>query len=314
MVADPAKQHGHTGHACQDKAATTANRAIAIGFGSAAKVIFRLHRGAFAIVASFERLCALSGPMIVEIVLIAQLAGGLRRSLRRRLRAAICPRSRGSANAQRGSTHGGTEACAGVRQIAGGAFAEYILESPVSFALCIGFRRFIDANRIEDLCKFRFEIRQSGIVFFFAVIDFRQIEGMCLLDLFFGHAQRFNFRRRCADRSPVSRPERRERSRRSPVIIIRTHSMRISRCFCFGFRAQIKIIFREEILFGESVLVRQPGNVARWLEAEIIFREADFIQFRQIVVGSLGSNWSRAFLGIERKIVVEGEIVFVVDR
>src|SRR5690606_33428376 len=183
MVADPAKQHGHTGHACQDKAPTTANRAIAIGFGSAAKVIFRLHRGAFAIVASFERLCALSGPMIVEIVLIAQLAGGLRRSLRRRLRAAICPRSRGSANAQRGSPHSGTEACAGVRQIAGGAFAEYVLESPVSFALCIGFRRFIDANRIEDLCEFRFEIRQSGIVFFFAVIDFRQIEGMGLLDL-----------------------------------------------------------------------------------------------------------------------------------
>src|SRR5690606_23546791 len=120
VIADPAQQHGYAGHACQDKAATATNRAIAIGFGGAAKIVFRLHRGPFTIIASFERLCALGGPMVVEVVFIAKLAGRieLHRSLSRRLRAAICPRSSGSTNAHRRSANSGTETCARVRQIA----------------------------------------------------------------------------------------------------------------------------------------------------------------------------------------------------
>ncbi len=92
------------------------------------------------------------------------------------------PRSSGSTNAHCGSAHGSTEAGTGVWQIARSAFAEYVLKSPVSFALRVGFSRFIHTDRIEDLGEFRFEISQSGIGFFFAVIDFRQIEGMRLLD------------------------------------------------------------------------------------------------------------------------------------
>ncbi len=76
VIADPAKKHRRTGHAGQNKTTTATNRAITISFGSAAKIILRLHRSAFAKVASFKGLCTLGCPMVIEVVFIAQRIGG----------------------------------------------------------------------------------------------------------------------------------------------------------------------------------------------------------------------------------------------
>ncbi len=84
--------------------------------------------------------------------------------------------------------------------------------------------------------------------------------------------------------------------------------------FFFRFRAQIEIIFHEEIIFAESVLILNAGNIAGRFETEIIFRKADFIQLRKVVFGSFSSDCSCCFLNIERKIVVEREIVVVSER
>ncbi len=181
VIADPAQKDDRTGDACQNKAAPTANRTIAICIGSAAEIVLRLHRGALAVIAAFHRLRTLSRPVIIEVVFISERPGFFR--LGSGLRAGVSSGSGSCANADCGCTHGSAKAGIGIRHVAGSAFAENILESPVGFALGVGFCSVIRADRVEDFRKFGFEIGKGRTRRLFAVIDFRQIKGVGLLDL-----------------------------------------------------------------------------------------------------------------------------------
>jgi hypothetical protein len=137
---------------------------------------------------------------------------------------------------------------------------------------------------------------------------------MRLLDFFFGHAQGFDFGRRRADRSRMSTAELRERSRRRAVIVVGAYRMCVGSGFFYRFRAQIEVVFREEIIFAENILVLNAGNIARRFKTKIIFRKADFIQLRKIVFRAFGSDCGGCFLNIEGKIVFEREIILVTKR
>ncbi len=65
---------------------------------------------------------------------------------------------------------------------------------------------------------------------------------------------------------------------------------------------------------GWSLLLIIHAQVEIVLGEEIVFRQADIVEFRKIVVGRFRSYCCPWLIQIERKIVIEGKVVGVIFR